>query len=121
MHPALHSRTCKVFQVLLYKDNARALLSRIVSILNSDWLQHVRSVRGVYEFALMNRFGAIKCTDVHNRVFLFFFSVCISIKFCMFRGGLTDLLTAPPLIPFVCLLIFMYISDVSFYAYGNKV
>ena len=33
----------------LYKNNARALLSRILSILNLDWLQHARSVRGVYE------------------------------------------------------------------------
>ena len=37
---------------LLYKNNARALLSRILSILNLDWLQHARSVRGVYEFEL---------------------------------------------------------------------
>ena len=43
-----HARV-KVFRVQLYKNNARALLSRILSILNSDWLQHVRSVRGVYE------------------------------------------------------------------------
>ena len=35
--------------VQLYKNNARALLSRILSILNLDWLQHARSVRGVYE------------------------------------------------------------------------
>ena len=33
----------------LYKNNARALLSRILSILNLDWLQHARSVREVYE------------------------------------------------------------------------
>ena len=36
-------------QVQLYKNNARALLSRILSILNFDLLQHARSVRGVYE------------------------------------------------------------------------
>ena len=35
-----------MFGVQLYKNNARALLSRI---LNLDWLQHARSVRGVYE------------------------------------------------------------------------
>ena len=35
--------------VQLYKNNARALLSRILSILNLDWLQHARSVPGVYE------------------------------------------------------------------------
>ena len=28
---------------------ARALLLRILSILNLDWLQHAHSVRGVYE------------------------------------------------------------------------
>ena len=31
------------------KKIARALLSRILSILNFDWLQHARTVRGVYE------------------------------------------------------------------------
>ena len=40
--------------VQLYKTNARALLSRILSILNLDWLQHARSVRGVYELLIMN-------------------------------------------------------------------
>ena len=33
-----------MFGVQLYKNNARALLSRILSILNLDWLQHARSV-----------------------------------------------------------------------------
>ena len=42
---ALH----EMFGVQLYKNNAHALLARILSILNLDWLQHVRSVRGVYE------------------------------------------------------------------------
>ena len=45
---ALH----EMFGVQLYKNNARALLSRILSILNLDWLQHARSVRGVYELKL---------------------------------------------------------------------
>ena len=54
----LHARECtlrlrscahKVFRVRLYKNNARALLSHIV---NSDWLQHACSVRGVYEYSL---------------------------------------------------------------------
>ena len=40
----------EMFGVQLYKNNARALLSRILSILNLDWLQHARSVRGVYEY-----------------------------------------------------------------------
>ena len=42
----------EMFGVQLYKNNARALLSRILSILNLDWLQHARSVRGVYEVIL---------------------------------------------------------------------
>ena len=40
----------EMFGVQLYKNNARALLSRILSILNLDWLQHARSVHGVYEW-----------------------------------------------------------------------
>ena len=43
----------EMFGVQLYKNNARALLSRILSILNLDWLQHTRSVRGVYEIKLI--------------------------------------------------------------------
>ena len=42
----------EMFGVQLYKNNARMLLSRILSILNLDWLQHARSVRGVYEHAV---------------------------------------------------------------------
>ena len=45
----LPSALREMFGVQLYKNNARALLSRILSILNLDWLQHARSVRGVYE------------------------------------------------------------------------
>ena len=45
----LASALRKVFGVQLYKNNARALLSHILSILNLDWLQHARSVCGVYE------------------------------------------------------------------------
>ena len=55
----LASALREMFGVQLYKNNARALLSRILSILNLDWLQHARSVRGVYEcvlFALRNVF-----------------------------------------------------------------
>ena len=43
----LASALREMFGVQLYKNNARALLSRILSILNLDWLQHARSVRGV--------------------------------------------------------------------------
>ena len=49
----LASALREMFGVQLYKNNARALLSRILSILNLDWLQHARSVRGVYEWKLM--------------------------------------------------------------------
>ena len=48
----LASALREMFGVQLYKNNARALLSRILSILNLDWLQHARSVRGVYEYVL---------------------------------------------------------------------
>ena len=50
----LASALRKMFGVQLYKNNARALLSRILSTLNLDWLQHARSVRGVYEYKIMN-------------------------------------------------------------------
>ena len=50
----LASALREMFGVQLYKNNARALLSRILSILNLDWLQHARSVRGVYECKLAN-------------------------------------------------------------------
>ena len=45
----LASALREMFGVQLYKNNARALLSSILSILNLDWLLHARSVRGVYE------------------------------------------------------------------------
>ena len=48
----LASALREMFRVQLYKNNARALLSRILSILNLDWLQHARSVRGVYEVVI---------------------------------------------------------------------
>ena len=49
----LASALREMFGVQLYKNNARALLSRILSILNLDWLQHARSVRGVYEYCIV--------------------------------------------------------------------
>ena len=52
----LASALREMFGVQLYKNNARALLSRILSILNLDWLQHARSVRGVYECKLDDDF-----------------------------------------------------------------
>ena len=50
----LASALREMFGVQLYKNNARALLSRILSILNLDWLQHARSVRVVYEYKIIN-------------------------------------------------------------------
>ena len=50
----LASALREMFGVQLYKNNARAIRSRILSILNLDWLQHARSVRGVYEFHLLH-------------------------------------------------------------------
>ena len=48
----LASALREMFGVQLYKNNARALLLRILSILNLDWLQNARSICGVYEFTL---------------------------------------------------------------------
>ena len=53
MHHTLRSRAHNVFGVQLYKNNACALLSRILTILSSDWLHHARTVRGVYEWHLI--------------------------------------------------------------------
>ena len=44
------------FGVNIYRPSASEHgLSRILSILNLDWLQHARSVRGVYELLLINQ------------------------------------------------------------------
>ena len=53
----LASALLEMFGVQLYKNNARALLSHILSILNLDWLQHARSARGVYESDLILNFN----------------------------------------------------------------
>ena len=42
-----------MFTLELYRNNARALLTHILSILNQDWLQYARSVRRVYEKMMM--------------------------------------------------------------------
>ena len=54
----------EMFGVQLYKNNARVLLSRILSILNLDWLQHARSVRGVYEYNILS----VSFADIVNYV-----------------------------------------------------
>ena len=69
----------EMFGVQLYKNNARALLSRILSILNLDWLQHARSVRGVYEFQLI-LFVIILYIDFCQLIL----SPRISVSFCLF-------------------------------------
>ena len=56
-----------VFGVQLYKMNARVLLSRILSTVDSDCLQHARSVRGVYVCVL--------CAKVVTIVYNIFISV----------------------------------------------
>ena len=60
----LASALPEMFGVQLYKNNARALLSRILSILNLDWLQHARSVRRVYELKADNCYQTSKFIDV---------------------------------------------------------
>ena len=49
----LASALREMFGVQMYKNNARALLLRILSILNLDWLQHARSVHGVYKSRIL--------------------------------------------------------------------
>ena len=47
-------RLCECVQsAILYKYDARALLSHILSILNSDLLHHGYSVHGVYEYLVL--------------------------------------------------------------------
>ena len=60
----LASALREMFGVQLYKNNAHALLSRILSILNLDWLQHARSVRGVYEIWIWGYANIIFVTSV---------------------------------------------------------
>ena len=67
----LASALREMFGVQLYKNNARALLSRIFSILNLDWLQHVRCVRGVYELMLFHQQFNVK-TKIVERCAKFF-------------------------------------------------
>ena len=62
----LASALREMFGVQLYKNNARALLSRILSILSLDWLQHARSVRGVYEEQIIVFMTCVNDGVVHN-------------------------------------------------------
>ena len=78
----LASALREMFGVQLYKNNARALLSRILGILNLDWLQHARSVRGVYEFDII----------IHSKVFALFLQAVeeLNIKTKNWKDLLTD-------------------------------
>ena len=60
----LASALREMFGVQLYKNNARALLSRILSILNLDWLLHAGSVRGVYELIRTTLWAVIRAEPV---------------------------------------------------------
>ena len=62
----------KVFGVQLFKNNARTPLSHILSIFNSDWLQHVRSVRVVYEFDLNMAAAYYKSGPIPTPIFFGF-------------------------------------------------
>ena len=62
----LASALREMFGVQLYKNNARALLSHILSILNLDWLQHARSVRGVYEYVISTVFIPLSAHAASN-------------------------------------------------------
>ena len=53
------TRCLKLRGVQLYKNNAHALLLRILSIINADWLLHASSVCGVYECVIMIAFYII--------------------------------------------------------------
>ena len=56
-----------VFGVQLYKNNARVLLLRILSILNSDWLQHARSVCKAYECVIKVQINFTHKTCSHKK------------------------------------------------------
>ena len=60
----LASALREMFGVQLYKNNARALLSRILSILNLDWQQHAHTVRVVYEYKMKSELRWLTKLDV---------------------------------------------------------
>ena len=90
----LASALREMFGVQLYKNNACALLSRILNILNLDWLQHARSVRGVYGCTInhllifcpflttthflfaqeMRQFNTLTCCTDHQTMYIGFVS-----------------------------------------------
>ena len=54
----LHARESTLHNahgVQLYQNNAHTLLLHILSILNSDWLQHAHSVGRVYECLILEK------------------------------------------------------------------
>ena len=91
------SRARKVFGVQLSKNNARALLSRISSIVNPDWLQHARSVRGVYEYyANIRSYRGLARRGTH--LFAHDFAPPLGFLFCIARYGEKQLKTLELLI-----------------------
>ena len=58
--------------VQLYKNNARALLSRILSIVNSDCLLRAQSLCGVYECLLVSK---ILATAQHDAKIISFYTL----------------------------------------------
>ena len=85
----LASALREMFGVQLYKNNARALLSRILSILNLDWLQHVRSVRGVYENKISHMWcSTSKWETLQQQSMLSFAFFCINVFFSALKWQL---------------------------------
>ena len=87
----LASALREMFGVQLYKNNARALLLRILSILNLDWLQHARSVRGVYEWTIIHE-HVLHCTSKLLKIY--FLKTCdfidqVSVMFTYLVESLT--------------------------------
>ena len=89
----LASALREIFGVQLYKNNARALLSRILSILNLDWLQHARTVRVVYEITMKHAVSHMKIHHVWDCT-ISVISQCIKpyVQFCWLQILLNILL-----------------------------
>ena len=69
----------EMFGVQLYKNNAHALPFAYLSILNLDWLQHARSVRGVYECIIWDLCSWLEESGCILQYFSFYLEVFITI------------------------------------------
>ena len=92
MHPTLRSLTRNVFGVQWYKNYAGALLLRLyLSFVNSDWLQHTRTVRALYESSVISAWCDKACRIVKRRrrrrrtKKKTSFSICFPISNCVFN------------------------------------